>query len=174
MILTLQQLVSGSPSGLEHKVAFANGATLMQSDYEQIGLGDVRRAVSNKALAVANDTLKYATRISGSGWQKPGLDGLNFKLPVRMGCIEPMCQQTSGGAITPVRTARSDLAAYAYAMTAAGLVKTTLTGWTPAAVTGALYYLVNFYPVLDGYARFSGGIDQASGTFSWTLDFQEK
>jgi hypothetical protein len=174
MMLTVQQLVSGVPFGLEHKVAFVNGAILMQSDYEQIGIGEVRRTVSNKAIVDANDTLKYATRLSGSGWMKPGLDGMNFKLPVRMGCIEPMCQQTSGGAITPVRTARSDIAAYAFAVTATGIVKTTLTGWTPAAVTGALYYLVNYYPILDGYARFSGGHDQASGKFNWTLDFQEK
>ena len=174
MILTIQQLVSGSPSGLEHKVAFANGATLMQSEYEQIGMGEIRRAFSNKALADANANIKLATRVSGSGWMKPGLDGLNYKPPVRMQCIEPLCQQTSGGAITPIRTARTDFPQYAFAMTASGLVKTTLTGWTPVAVSGATYYLVHFYPVLDGYARYSGALDQAGGVFNWTLDFEEK
>jgi hypothetical protein len=174
MILTLQQLVSGSPSGLEHKIAFANGATLMQSDYEQVGIGDVRRAHSNKALVDANANIKYATRVSGSGWMSPGLDGLNFKLPVRMNCIQPLCQQTSGGAITPIRSKRADIAAWCFAMTASGLVKTTLSTWTPVAVTGALYYLIYFYPVLDGYARYSGGIDQGGGSFNWTLDFEEK
>lgn len=172
MILTLQQLVSGSVNGLKHNVRFAQGGHLMQSDYEQIGQGEVRRAWSNKALRSALASLKYRVSLSGSGWQKPGLDGLDFKLPMRVGFIEPMCQQTSGGAITPVRTARTDISAYAFAVTASGLVPTTLSSWTPAAVTGALYYLVYFYPQMDGYVKFSGGFDQAGG-YSWNMEFEE-
>jgi hypothetical protein len=175
MFLTIQSLVNGSPSGLKRHVRFQQGGTLMQSEYEQIGHGDVRRSLSNKALALANDNIKYGFQITGSGWQSPGLDDINFSLPVRLGCINPICQQSSGGAISPVRTARDDVSAYAVAvMPDRSPVRTPLSGWTPTAVTGALYYLVYFYPVLDGYARYRGGIDQASGQFRWTLDFQEK
>jgi hypothetical protein len=175
MFLTLQELVNGTPTGLERQVRFQQGGTLMQSDYEQLGHGDVRRALSNKALALSNDDIKFGLRVSGSGWQKPGLDDIDFSKVLRLGCIEPMCQQTSGGAITPMRTAREDLDPYAFAVMENGPLRpTTLTDWAPAAVTGALYYLVYFYPVLDGFARFSGSLDQAGGQYGWTLDFQEK
>lgn len=175
MFLTIQPLVNGSPSGLQRQVRFLQGGTLMQSDYEQIGHGEVRRSLANTALALSNDDIKLGMRVSGSGWQSPGLDDVNWKLPVRLGCINPLCQQTSGGAITPMRTAREDVEPYAMAIMPNGNPRpTTLTDWTPAAVTGALYYLIYFYPLLDGYARFSGGIDQRSGEYSWSLDFQEK
>jgi hypothetical protein len=175
MFLTLQQLVNDVPTGLQRQVRFQQGGTLMQTDYEKLGHGEIRRALSNKALALSNDNIKFGLGVSGSGWQSPGLDDMNWVLPVRMGCLLPLCQQSNGGAITPMRTAREDVGPYAMAIMAnRGPVQTTLTDWTPAAVTGALYYLVYFYPVLDGYARFSGGLDQASGEFRWTLDFQEK
>jgi hypothetical protein len=175
MILTIQELVSGSVSGLQHKVKFAHGGHLMQSDYELIGLGETRRAFSNRGLRVPLSSIKYAVRVSGGGWQKPGLDGVDFKKSVRVGFIEPMCQQTTGAAITPVRTSRSDVSPYAFAVMPSGLlVKTTLSGWAPVAVSGASYYLVYFYPLLDGDAKFSGSFDQAGGSYNWTLDFQEK
>lgn len=175
MILTLQSLVSGTPSGLKRQVRFQQGGLLMQSDYEQIGHGEVRRSLSNKALALSNDNIKFAFRVSGSGIHSPGLDDMNWKLPVRLGCIKPFCQQSSGGAISPVRTARDDVSAYAVAVMPKGPPRpTTLTSWTPAAVTGALFYLIYFYPVLDGFARFSSDYDERSGEYNWTLDFQEK
>jgi hypothetical protein len=174
MFLTIQQLVNGEPVGLQHLVQFENGGLLMQSDYEQIGHGDVRRSNSNKALALSNDEIKFSVRITGSAWQKPGLDGINWRLPVRVGFIEPMAQQTEGGAITPIRTSREDLAPYAHAMTEQGFVETSLDGWEPLEVADALYYIVNYYPVMDGYGRYSGGLDQRSGEYSWSLDFQEK
>lgn len=174
MFLTIQPLVNGVPTGQERKVLFRQGGILLQSDYEQIGHGDVRRSLANSALALSNDNIKFGLQISGSGWQKPGLDDVNFKGMVRLGWVEPFAQQTAGGAITPMRTARTDVDPFAYATTERGLVDTTLTDWTPAAVTGALFYTVNFYPLLDGYARYSGGFDQASRKYRWTLDFQEK
>lgn len=175
MFLTIQQLVNDVPTGMERQVRFLQGGTLLQSDYEQLGHGEIRRALSNKALALSNDNIKFGTGVSGSGWQSPGLDDMDWSLPVRMGCILPLCQQSAGGAITPMRTPRDDVDPYAMAiMPNRGPVQTTLTDWAPAAVSGALYYLVYFYPVLDGYARFSGGLDQGAGEYRWTLDFQEK
>lgn len=173
MILTVQNLVNGSPAGLQHKVRFGHGGTLMQGDYQPVGLGEVRRTWSNRALRDALDEIKYACTIAGNGWQSAGLHGLNLLLPVRVGFIAPMCQQSAGGAITPIRTARSDIAPYAVAIKDSGPVNTTLTGWTPGAVVGALYYLIYFYPEMDGYLTLGDGLDEGSGTFDWTLNFEE-
>ena len=173
MILTIQQLVSGSPSGLERKVRFSAGGTLMQGEYDIIGPGEIRRAFSGKALDLTPYG-KLVTSVSGSGWQSAGLDDLLRAKVYRTGFIKPLCQQSDGSAITPMRTARSDVAPYAFAVTASGVVKTTLTGWTPAAVAGALYYLIYFYPELDGRIRFKESLDQLNATYNWTLDFEEK
>jgi hypothetical protein len=174
MFLTIQQLVNGEPVGLEYLVQFKNGGILMQSDYEHIGHGEIRRSLSNKALGLSNDNIKYGFQVNGSGWQKPGLDSINWNSAVRIGCIAPFAQQTDGSAITPVRTARSDIAPYAFAMTSGGLVSTPLEGWAPVPVAGALYYNVYFFPVMDGIARYRGKLDQGGARYSWTLDFQEK
>jgi hypothetical protein len=176
MFLTVQRIVNGNLTGLQRQVQFRQGGTLMQSDYEPIGSGDIRRALSNKAIVVNRDEdeIKFALTITGSGWHPPGLDDLRGRRLVRLGCILPMSQQTSGGAITPIRTARTDVAPYAHAMTPKGLVSTSLEDWTPGSVSGALYYIVTFFPLLDGYAEFSGGFNQGGGRYNWTLDFQEK
>jgi hypothetical protein len=175
MFLTIQPLVNGTPSGLKRQVGFQQGGLLMQSEYEQIGYGEVRRSLSNKGLALSKDNIKFALRVSGSGIHSPGLDDMNWKLPVRLGCIKPLCQQSNGGAITPVRTTRDDVAPFALAIMPNGTPRpTTLTSWTPAAVTGALFYQIYFYPLMDGFARFRGGYDERNGEYVWTLDFQEK
>ncbi|MDR2221026.1 MAG: hypothetical protein LBE24_10695 [Methylobacillus sp.] len=174
MFITIQQLVNDLPSGMERQVRFQHGGTLSQTDYEEIGHGDIRRAHSNKALAISNANIKLSLSVSGSGWQSPGLDDVNWRLPVRLGCMLPLCQQTSGGAIVPVRPVRSDVESFGFGVTSTGLVNTPLTGLEPAPVAGALYYLVYFYPALDGYGRFKGGFDQRSGEYRWSVDFQEK
>lgn len=176
MFVTIQRLVNGSPSGFTRQVRFQQGGTLMQTDYKTIGDGEVRRSLSNKALVIERDEteIKFAFSVSGTGWQSPGLDDLQGRRLIRFGCILPMCQQSDEGGITPIRTARTDVAPYAIAMTPRGLVPTSISEWVPGAVEGALYYLVYYFPVLDGYSLYSGGRDQASAKYNWTLDFQEK
>lgn len=174
MNLTIQQLVNGEPVGLIHTVEFAQGGLLMQGDYEQVGLGEIRRAFSNKAVANAKESIKLAVSVQGEGWHKPGLDAINWRLPVRIGFLVPLCQQSDGSAITPMRTSRDDVDPFAVAIVGGRPVSTPMTGWTPNAVTGASYYLVNFYPLLDGFARYACSLDQGGGKFSWSLNFEEK
>jgi hypothetical protein len=177
MFLTIQPLVNGTPSGLKREVHFQQGGLLMQSELDLIGDGQVRRSLSNKPLVVPRTASekKYAFTITGAGWQPPGLDDFQGWTPVQVGCIQPLSQQSSGGPITPIRNARSDVNKTALALVPGqGLVKTTLSGWTPAAVTGATKYYISFYPLLDGLARYRGALDQATGQFRWTLEFLEK
>lgn len=172
MILTVQQLVAGAPSGLQRKVEFSQGGMTMQQSLEPVGIGSIRRALSGKAARVS-PYAKYRSTISGSGWQPSGLDDIDWRGKVRIGCIAPISQQTTGAAIVPVRTARGDVSPWAHAVTPAGLVNTSVTGWTPDAVAGATLYIVHFMPLLDGYATFSSEFDQSSGNFGWSVEFEE-
>lgn len=170
--LTIQALLSGAPTGLLHRISFEQGGITMQQTLSKVGIGSVRRALSGKAARVAPYS-KFVSKISGSGWQPTGLDGLNWLGRVRIGCIEPISQQTTGAAIIPERTARGDASPWAHAITPNGIVSTTMSGWAPVAVAGAAFYVVHFLPQLDGYAQFSSEFDQSSGNFTWSIDFEE-
>jgi hypothetical protein len=174
MNLTIQQLVNGEPVGITYQVEFDQGGLLMQSDYEQIGHGEIRRSFSNKAIANSKDTIKLAVSVSGDGVLKPGLDGINWRLPVRIGFVLPITQQSDGSAITPVCTARDDLDPFAFAKVGRRMVTTGVTDWAPDEVEGAEYYLVHFYPLLDGFARYSGSYDESGRRYSWSINFEEK
>ena len=128
---------------------------------------------------------KLSTQIAGNGWIPPGLSGLDTSAPLSLACAAPLSK--SGGAaginIGPSSTRRNDadFTPLAFAILGDGtrqeasLTVASNGDCTITPVTGAAYYLVMYWPILQVLIttppKETG--DMMAGDYSWQLEAEE-
>lgn len=151
----------------------------VQQTYEDFGGYAVLRLGAGAAIA-QQSWRKLRTTLSGTGITPPGLAGIDWTQPITLGCIAERSIQSATNVITIPAARRTDAPPYGWAVTAAGMLRSTPVSIagdvaTLTPVAGAAGYQVAWYPllsvlVLDG-VRVS--FDAVGAVASWELACEE-
>lgn len=150
----------------------------IEQTFEPLG-GSVLRRMKSGAAKKQTHWRKIKTRISGSGWIPPGLQGLNYDSPLLLKSVSSRALQAVGNVIAVPAARRTD-AGYEptgfaivngrYVPTPLALVVDTAT---LTAVAGAQGYGVRYWPQFNVYAEFSDSGRAMGSTWTWQLDAEE-
>lgn len=123
---------------------------------------------------------KVATTLSASGHVPPGLDAIDWDAPVTLGCVQARAIQSASNVVTLPTVRRTDAAPYGFAVMDAGqhLLRTEVTVVgdvaTLAPVSGAVAYVVHYYPLLTVVTDGPGlSFDAGTCVASWDLQAEE-
>lgn len=140
--------------------------------------GDAVLRLSTGSAVKMTRYIKSAGSISGQGWMPPGLDGLDYSLPLELRSTQISTMQGAGLVFTLPSTPRPDYAPWAFALVGDELVPTacaTVDGVsTVTSVASARAYQVWWMPVYSVFARRPAR-QQSSSTASqgWSIAWEE-
>lgn len=140
--------------------------------------GDALLRLSNGAAVKMTRYQRQGGSISGQGWIPPGLDGLDYSLPLELRSTQVSVMQKTGLAFTLPSTPRPDYAPWAFALVGDELIATPCTAVardvTVTPVTGARAYQVWWLPVYSVFARRPPR-QQSSGSAAqaWSIAWEE-
>lgn len=150
----------------------------IEQSYAQIGGFSVLRMADGSAVPQKR-WRKLATTLQATGLLPPGLAAVNWDAPVTLGCVGSRAIQSASTTIALPAARRTDAPPYAFAVLAGARVQPTPVDVTEdvasvTAVTGAVGYVVHYYPLLT---VLSPGpqerYDALGAVASWTLDAEE-
>lgn len=145
---------------------------------EEVIGGDSLDRMSDGAAVKQTHWAKVAGSISAQGWIPPGLDGLDYSLPLELRSTQISTMQGASLVFELTSTPRPDLAPWAWALVGSELVPAecvTVDGVTTVtAVPGASGYQVWWMPVYSVFARKPAkSQSSSSATQSWSMPFEE-
>lgn len=121
---------------------------------------------------------KAAGTISGQGFMPPGLDGLNYKLPLELRSTQVSSMQQTVLEFELTSTPRPDHDPWAYALVGGkwyrAEVSTIERAATVTAVNGARFYQVWWFPVYSVFARKPSKTQGQTGAgHGWSISWEE-
>lgn len=153
-----------------------------EQTYSAIGGETILRTISG--AGIRQETWKrIRTTISGGGWVPPGLDAIDTTSPLFIACIATSSSwQDSLPICIRHDSAGSDAGhePWAFALmpngelAASALVASGANAFTAAAVSRAVGYLVNYYPLLQCWVnRPTQSFAVSGANYSWELIAEE-
>lgn len=124
---------------------------------------------------------KIKTKLTGSGWYPPGLEAIDYDGSLEMHCIAAKCVTSAARVIEIPAARRADYgyAPYAAATVDGGRVEADIDSLvgdvvTVAALAGAQYYHVYYYPRINVFADApSIDHDAITDKYTWALEARE-
>lgn len=154
------------------------GFTLRQS-YDPILARTLLRSKSGAGIGQTR-WAKLRSSITGSGWQPAALDAIDLSIMHAVHCVETLSAYSATTAVTIPHTYRTDTGytVQAWALVGNILVSTpvSMAGQvaTVTAVSGALQYQVDYYPIITGLVTISKSGDVDAQTKSWTIEIEQQ
>jgi hypothetical protein len=153
-----------------------------EQTYSAIGGETILRTISG--AGIRQETWKrIRTTISGGGWVPPGLDAIDTTSPLFIACIAPRAVVADANLQAVLPAARRSDAGHepwAFALmpngelSASALVASGANAFTAAAVSRAVGYLVNYYPLLQCWVnRPTQSFAVSGANYSWELIAEE-
>jgi hypothetical protein len=148
-------------------------------DYSESMIGgDSVLRLSTGAAVKMTRYQRHAGSISGSGWIPPGLDGLDYSLPLELRSTQVSTVQGAGPLFNLPSTPRPDFAPWAFALVGPELMPTecsTVAGVaTVTAGAGARAYQVWWLPVYSVFAQHpSKSQFNGSAAQGWSIAWEE-
>ncbi len=123
----------------------------LTQDYETISGSSVLRMLDGTGIKQTH-WQKLRTRISGRGRYPPGLDGLDYSVPMQIACAAPRAITSASNVITIPSTRRTDWTPAGYAIVRGRVVRVSVSvagnTATVALTAGADAYQVIYWPIL--------------------------
>jgi hypothetical protein len=149
----------------------------LQQDY---GVVDSRaeHRMGDGALVTQESWSKRTTQITGRGLIPAAFNNIDWNSDIIIKCVAIESAQSESNVIELPSGRRDDADVLGYAIVNGRLIPTELNvvvdEATLTVVSGADYYLVQYYPVMTCRARkpIQSG-DYSNASFSWTLEAQE-
>ena len=147
--------------------------------YELIGGTVTQRMQSGKAIKQTHFN-KIRTVISGQGWMPPGLDSLDYSLPLVLKCVTPRVISSLSNQLTLPSGRRTDVGfePKGYALKSGELLEVNLIINADMAIleniSAASSYQVHYYPQILVFAdppQIQGNLSNAE--FSWSITCEE-
>jgi hypothetical protein len=152
----------------------------LNQDYDEEHASRITRHCDGSARKQTCWRGKLKTRISGHGWIPPGFELLDFELSMEMSCIALRAITSASNVITIPAARRADrgFEPFAYATVNGGKRDTTMTlagnVATVAAVSGAAFYTVCYYPKITVFADPPiQRHDAIADKYSWDFEARE-
>ena len=153
----------------------------LNQDYEEEQSSRVTRHSDGSARKQTAWRGKLRMRISGNGWVPPGLDTLDYESSMEMSCIALRAVTSTERVITIPAARRSDqgFEPFAAATVDGGKIDAAISNrignvYTIAAVSGAQFYHMYYYPKLQVFASLPiQRHDAINDKYSWELEARE-
>lgn len=154
------------------------GFTLRQT-YDPILARTLLRTKSGNGIGQTR-WAKLRSSITGSGWQPAALDAIDLSVMHAVHCVETLSAYSATTTVTLPHAFRTDTGytVQAWALVGKSLVSTpvSMAGQvaTVTAVSGALQYQVDYYPIITGLVTISKSGDVDAQTKSWTIEIEQQ
>jgi hypothetical protein len=153
----------------------------LNQDYQEQQASRITRHCDGSARKQTAWSGKTVIRTSGNGWYPPGFDLLDYDTSMEMSCIALRAITSASNTITIPASRRTDqgFEPFASATVNGGKRDATITGIvgnvvTVAAVSGAAFYTVYYYPKLTVFASLPViRHDAINDQYSWQMEARE-